>query len=137
MYAQNVASLFPSGVRETVEVKWKPSGVGLYKVNTYIALGLNGGLVGLGLIIRDHQAFAILSGLRFAIEAGLLPCLIESDALAVVNLIRSSSIPFSETGLIIKDIRLMLENSPGCMVVFVPRKANMAAHELAKYSVYW
>ncbi|KAK3184105.1 hypothetical protein Dsin_031391 [Dipteronia sinensis] len=75
------------------------------------------------------KALTILSGLRFAQDSCLMPCLIEFDAQAVVNLIYSISVPFSE------DIRLLLENSPGCCIEFVSRKANMAVHGLAKFNL--
>ncbi|KAK3183904.1 hypothetical protein Dsin_031190 [Dipteronia sinensis] len=39
--------------------------------------------------------------------------------------------PCSEVGLIIKDIKLLLEEIPICAVDFAPRTSNMAAHGLA------
>ena len=53
----------------------------------------------------------------------------------VVNLISSRCFPYSEVGLIIKDICLLCERTSVCRVEFTPRKANMAAHCLAKLSL--
>lgn len=50
------------------------------------------------------EAMAILRGLIFAIDSGLLPIKVESDALEVVNLINSGSQIHDEIGLVVGDI---------------------------------
>ncbi|KAK2660965.1 hypothetical protein Ddye_007498, partial [Dipteronia dyeriana] len=80
-------------------------------------------------------AVAIYRGHLFAKDSGLLPICDESDAQMVVNIINSSSVPLSDVGLIIHDIRLFLVGSPGCCVTFVPRLVNLAAHGLAKFGL--
>ncbi|KAK2644314.1 hypothetical protein Ddye_019509 [Dipteronia dyeriana] len=139
----------PPRVGELAEVRWRPPGGGLYKVNTNAALGSNGDMVGPGIIVCDHEgfvmgacaklthtvyspqiaeAYAILTGLSFTRDSSLVPCLVESDAQVVVNLINSSDALFLEVGMIIKDIMLLLEDYPGCCVHFALRKANMDVH---------
>ncbi|KAK2649436.1 hypothetical protein Ddye_016925 [Dipteronia dyeriana] len=84
------------------------------------------GKVGLGIIIHDgggevlacravpiladfspviSEALAILHGLRFALEIGRVPCLVETDSLVIINLLRNDVMPFAEVGLIVQDIR--------------------------------
>ncbi|KAK3183290.1 hypothetical protein Dsin_030576 [Dipteronia sinensis] len=78
------------------------------------------------------EAMAVLKGLQFSHNAGLWPCVLETDAQVVVNLVKGKFDVFSEVGLIIEDINRLLHSVPGCVVNFVPRNANMAAHNLAK-----
>ncbi|KAK2646527.1 hypothetical protein Ddye_021722 [Dipteronia dyeriana] len=108
-------------------------------------------LVGIGIIIRDHlggvlascslpvvavvspdvtEATAILRGFIFTKESGLLPCVMESDAQVVVNMINSKNAPLSDIGIIIRDIICFLNCNSECKVVFAPRQGNMAAHKL-------
>ncbi|KAK2634855.1 hypothetical protein Ddye_029647 [Dipteronia dyeriana] len=54
------------------------------------------------------EAAAILQGLRTSIEHNLLPAVLESDSMKVVNLINSGSCPLSDIGVIISDIMVLL-----------------------------
>ncbi|KAK3184331.1 hypothetical protein Dsin_031617 [Dipteronia sinensis] len=78
------------------------------------------------------EAMAMLRGLNFALDSGLFPCTLESDAKVIVDLINANNVPYSDVGLITGDICNFLITNPGCNVVFASRKANMAAHSLAK-----
>ena len=71
-------------------------------------------------------------GLLFVRDAGLLPCVVETDAQVVVKLIESSNAPLSDVGIIICDIFDFLDWHPDVKVVFASRKTNMAAHKLAR-----
>ncbi|KAK2634369.1 hypothetical protein Ddye_029161 [Dipteronia dyeriana] len=116
-------------------------------------VGGKGCKVGIGIIIRDSsgnvkvssaqsfqaglttpiaKAMAIKRGLILALEIGLFPCVVDSDAQSVVKLISLPDIPCAEIGIIIKDIKLLLETSPGCVIGFARRSTNMATHGLAK-----
>ncbi|KAK3184746.1 hypothetical protein Dsin_032032 [Dipteronia sinensis] len=84
--------------------------MGVYKLNTDAAVNSKNNCVGQGLVIRNHrgmvmassaqnmdmlvtpyvaEAMAILKGLVFVVDIGLLPVAVETDALNVVNLIKS------------------------------------------------
>ncbi|KAK3211279.1 hypothetical protein Dsin_015985 [Dipteronia sinensis] len=82
-------------------------------------------------------------GLKLAHDIGFWPCVIESNALVVVNLVKGNNIVNSKVGLIINDIIQLLHFSPGCSICFVLIKANMAAHSLAElglsfsYDRFW
>ncbi|KAK2635434.1 hypothetical protein Ddye_030226 [Dipteronia dyeriana] len=132
---------------------WRPLDNGFFKINTDASIDASRGRVGIGAIIRDHEgmvlascaqviqlnyspvlaeAIAILKGLRFAVESGIWPCMIESDAQVVVSMINSDLLPLDEIGLVINDIVDLLRSLPQFKVCFISRKANMAVHCLAK-----
>ncbi|KAK1550779.1 hypothetical protein Q3G72_024789 [Acer saccharum] len=50
------------------------------------------------------EALAVHRGLLFVRDAGLLPCVVETDAQVVVKLIEFSNAPLSDVGIIICDI---------------------------------
>ncbi|KAK3183660.1 hypothetical protein Dsin_030946 [Dipteronia sinensis] len=50
------------------------------------------------------EAYAILRGIRFAVDAVLLPAVIESDAKTVVDLIDAKAPPLADIGVVISDI---------------------------------
>ncbi|KAK2654369.1 hypothetical protein Ddye_014225 [Dipteronia dyeriana] len=150
----NVASASP--LRPSTIASWKAPEVGEYKVNTDAAINVVGGVTRIGLIIRDSggsvfltsaqsichcskpqivDALAIYKGILLAGDSSFIPLCIESDAQVVVYLLNSLSDPLSEIGLILKDIRLLLEDSPCCSVKFVSRLSNMAVHGHAKFGL--
>ena len=63
---------------------------------------------------------------------GLFPTMIESDALGVVNLVNSDGIILADIGLVIQYIQTRIKRGLVKWVRFVPRKANVVAHNLAK-----
>ncbi|KAK3230042.1 hypothetical protein Dsin_001923 [Dipteronia sinensis] len=112
--------------------------------------------VGIGIIVRDSsgavmasvsqiiragydpliaEATAILRGVQLALEAGFWHCIIESNAQVIVNLINSQSSVSSDVGLIVTDILNLIVNFRECIISFVRRNANKAAHCLAKLGV--
>ncbi|KAK1577682.1 hypothetical protein Q3G72_023807 [Acer saccharum] len=138
------------------DASWLPPEVGCFKLNVHAAVDASNGRVGVGLVLRDYagivlassvqpiqspfsalvaEALAILRGLHFAFDTGLFPCTLESDAKVVVDLVNSRNVPCAEVGLIIGDICNFIVTHPGCKFVFVPRKANMVAHSLARLSL--
>ncbi|KAK2638130.1 hypothetical protein Ddye_025925 [Dipteronia dyeriana] len=80
------------------------------------------------------EAVAILRGLRFVVDAGLLPIVLESDTKWVVDLVNSDNKSNSDIGIIVKDI-LVLARKFNISVSFVPRYANTAAHLLVKFAL--
>ncbi|KAK3230518.1 hypothetical protein Dsin_002399 [Dipteronia sinensis] len=134
---------------------WSPPGSGLFRINCDATVDSGTGKVGLGIIIRDgvgvvlacrsmpimagfspliSKALAILYGLLFALDVGLVLCLVETDAQVIANLLRNDADPFMEMGPVVHDIKMLLPSVSSGMVLFVPRKANRAAHSLAKFA---
>ncbi|KAK1574906.1 hypothetical protein Q3G72_000924 [Acer saccharum] len=81
------------------------------------------------------EALAIRRGLHFALEAGLVPAMLESDALSVVKMIGSNSVPNADIGVIIHDVFEFLGILCFESINFVPRLANKVAHSLAKLAL--
>ncbi|KAK3211934.1 hypothetical protein Dsin_016640 [Dipteronia sinensis] len=142
----------PSG-DEMIIPSWRPPDSGLFRLNTNAAIDGTMNRVGTGAIIRNSdgmvmpscvqvlsvsysplmaEALAILWGIRFVRDSGRWPCQIESDSQVVVSLVNSVKVPVADIGLIISDIVKLMDTSPRCVLNFIPRKANMAAHCLAK-----
>ncbi|KAK2642392.1 hypothetical protein Ddye_024155 [Dipteronia dyeriana] len=78
------------------------------------------------------EAMTILRGLQLALDTGLSPCRIDSDAEVIVNWINIGVVIFSKVGSVIDDIRLLLDQVLCVSFNFVPRTANQVAHMLAK-----
>ena len=78
------------------------------------------------------EAEAILRGLQFALDLGLLPVTIESDTVMVVKWINGGSYCGVDVGLVLNKINTLIR-SLGCGAVnSMPQKANQVAHFLAK-----
>ena len=147
-----------SGVGQLARVGkiWKAPAQNLYKVNCDAALDLARCRVGCGVVIRNAEglvmaassqrlvasfpphiaeASAIRVGIQLAIDTGLNPITVESDAAVVVNWINGELDLLSEVGTIITDIKYLLHQIQCVAVTFVPRLANMVAHCLAKFAL--
>ncbi|KAL5819558.1 hypothetical protein ACOSQ3_023495 [Xanthoceras sorbifolium] len=106
-------------------VGWSKPQVGWLNLNVDASLKPEASLVGLGAMIRDHEgqlmaglsrklvvlvsievaeASTILNGIHLAIEFNFNHLVVESNALNVINYIKSRSPPLSEVGLVIADI---------------------------------
>ncbi|KAK3221985.1 hypothetical protein Dsin_009010 [Dipteronia sinensis] len=156
--SQSVATFNGESYRSPLplSIRWQPPLEGHYKVNPDAAIDIQQGRLGLGFVIRECQGFvlasgasrleveyspkvaeatAILRGINFALETGLTPTIVETDALGVVDLVNGDCSISTEIGLIVQDIKDKLRTSSIGPVVFVPRKANMVADALSKMAL--
>ena len=113
--------------------------------------------MGLGMVVRNHlgrvmasraqhvvgifsphvvKAMGILRGIRFAMDSGLVPLVMESDALNVVSMINDSSPISSDVCIIILDIKDCIDCLLNVNVSYVPRVANVVAHKLSKIGIF-
>ncbi|KAL5778933.1 hypothetical protein ACOSQ2_009670 [Xanthoceras sorbifolium] len=104
---------------------WRPPDISMYKINCDTAICANGNCVRIEVIIRDSsrdvmlsalktivaglspsivEASTIHAGIKLAVETGLLPVIVESDSLSVVNLLLARQPICSEICLVINDI---------------------------------
>ncbi|KAK3198222.1 hypothetical protein Dsin_021637 [Dipteronia sinensis] len=81
------------------------------------------------------EATAVLREIILAVKTGLVPFVVETDALGVVNLVKAGCSFSNDIGLVINDILAHLREAPGVSLNFVPRKANYVAHSLAKLAL--
>ncbi|KAL5844924.1 hypothetical protein ACOSQ4_010882 [Xanthoceras sorbifolium] len=114
------------------------------KINTDASLNLYDGVIGLGIVIRVSkdvvlassvqwiaspfstplvEAFGMLRGLIFARDLGLLPAVLELDALVVVN-VADSSHSLADLEHYVFYIQNILALFPGFSIGFVLREAN-------------
>ncbi|KAL5758851.1 hypothetical protein ACOSP7_021462 [Xanthoceras sorbifolium] len=119
-------------------------------------MDFNKGVVGLGIIIRDHsgsvlaasaqrlaadfsvmvaEALAVLKGLQCALASSLAPALLETDSLAIVTAVKNPCVYLSEVRLVIADIVDLLGACPGSTVQFVHRSTNSVAHTLSIFTL--
>ncbi|KAI9194946.1 hypothetical protein LWI28_010344 [Acer negundo] len=79
------------------------------------------------------EATAILYGIQLAINSGLNPVTVESDAAAVVDWINGDIDLLSKVGTIFLDIKNLLHQIQCVVMTFVSRLANKVARCLSKF----
>ncbi|KAK1591591.1 hypothetical protein Q3G72_010033 [Acer saccharum] len=78
---------------------------------------------------------AVLRGIRFALVSGLVPFVIETDALNVGRFIRSGRPLDADVGSVINEILVVLDDCSNPSILFASRKVNSVAHRLAKMAL--
>ncbi|KAL5857344.1 hypothetical protein ACOSQ3_004802 [Xanthoceras sorbifolium] len=81
------------------------------------------------------EAMAIPLRIQFATDLGIGPIGIESDASSMVSVINSKDIHRSDVCLVISDIIHLVHSFYVKHVEIVPRKCNVVAHGLARFSL--
>ncbi|KAJ4717566.1 Ribonuclease H-like domain containing protein [Melia azedarach] len=140
----------------SAQEKWKPPMDPWYKLNVDAAIDKEGGIAGLGCIVRNSdgavmasatikklvsgdveqaEALAILEGVKIACDSGLQPLIVESDAINVVNLINGKLSSKGEIIWIISEIQNYVRKNKFLVIKYVPRTVNVAAHHLAKLAL--
>ncbi|KAL5776743.1 hypothetical protein ACOSP7_009669 [Xanthoceras sorbifolium] len=77
------------------------------------------------------KALAIKRGVEVALESGLCPFVLESEASSVVSLINNRTIPLFEIGLVLFDIAHLVSDERCLGILFIPQVVNGAAYSLA------
>ncbi|KAK0580682.1 hypothetical protein LWI29_005030 [Acer saccharum] len=130
-----------------VIIKWKPLDAGFFKINTDAAIDYLNQRIGIGVIIRDNsgvvrfaavqnlkatfsplvaEAMAVKCGIISTMVSGNVPFQIETDSLHLVN---HGVVPFIDLGI------AHVDALPYWSICHVPRKGNMAAHNLARMAL--
>ena len=131
---------------------WKPPAPGEFKVNCDASVSANGLFVGFGCVCRDSQGGfiaamgdrlasrispltaelnAILHSLEWANQFSWERCIIETDCQEAVCMISAGEECLASDGVIVESIKRVLAGSRVHSVIFAPREANRAAHEIA------
>ncbi|KAK3224784.1 hypothetical protein Dsin_004646 [Dipteronia sinensis] len=155
-FRQSLVKENPRRMGSWVTPRWQAPEVGIFKINTDKAVVTKDGVSGLGVVIRDDKGFvrasacygfkvnyhpqiaealAIYKGILLTVNTGLLPAMLESDALTVVNVIRSQVLPSADEVVVISDILCAINGTNILSMNFVLRVANMVAHGLAKLAL--
>ncbi|VVA34578.1 PREDICTED: reverse mRNAase [Prunus dulcis] len=86
------------------------------------------------LFVFATELYALKVGLSFALDASLLPLVVESDSLLAVQLLSKEEECLAPEGVLVTKIRLPLLALSSC-VRFVPHTANTVAYRIARYSL--
>jgi ribonuclease HI len=133
--------------------RWSPPLAGVYKVNWDIALDNLNKKMGAGFVVRDSrgmvcaalrktfkifqelvigEGMAALAAVEFCRDIGLQEILLEGDSLVIVKVLKEQVDSWSRYGHITTDIQWVLRRFRRWDVGHVKRRANEAAHMLAK-----
>ncbi|XP_040987783.1 uncharacterized protein LOC121235501 [Juglans microcarpa x Juglans regia] len=139
-------------VESQIVSQWRAPPLHVFKVNCDASVDKVNCRVGVGVIVRDWtgkvigslrsqrdlfpdaylaEAFATLKAVILGKQLGLQSIILEGDAQKVVNDIKGAVDHWTPTGLMISDIRLLLQHFQHWSVSFIPRKCNGLAHCLA------
>ncbi|ONH91237.1 hypothetical protein PRUPE_8G101300 [Prunus persica] len=94
------------------------------------------------LSVLTTKLYALKVGLSFALDASLLPVVVESDYLAAVQLLSKEEKCLAHEGVLVTKIRHLFLALSFC-VRFIPHTTNTVAHRIARYSLreeelcYW
>jgi hypothetical protein len=143
----------PSGLPRFIPQKWKKPQAGYVKLNVDASFHSVSSVAGLGGVFRDSEGnflggfvdflpsivsakhgemLALLLGVKVAYNRSLVPLIVESDCLDLVQAITSNSLDSSELGFLIEDIRQDLQTASAASIHHVRRSANNVAHLLAR-----
>ena len=148
--------LFTTGESQVIpslSCTWTAPPLGWVKANWDAAIMEKTGLVGLGVVIRDHQgnmvaaksltrtgllepviaeAVAALIEIQISHELGYSTVWFEGDAKIIVDAILSNETDWSRKRHLVDDIRVDLKHFTHWKLSYMRRGANQAAHLLAK-----
>ncbi|POO00893.1 Ribonuclease H-like domain containing protein [Trema orientale] len=128
--------------------------MGQLKLNIDTAVKCSSGFIGIGVVVRDcigmvlcasslkfaghlspflAECVAVREGIKFAINHGLSPGVIETDAQNVVLALQEKTFNALE-GPVVRDISRLLERLGNASCHFICRSCNEAAHSLAQFT---
>ncbi|KAL5572754.1 hypothetical protein UlMin_022351 [Ulmus minor] len=144
-----------NGTNRSADTRWKPPDRGKFLINVDAATNIRSGARGLGVIIRDSvgevfcaraihwpfpvsveaaESLAIKWGIITALETGLTGFTVASDCVSVVNALNNRNRNYGECGVILDEILNLFSFSSFEGLLFMPRGANRAAHNIARFA---
>ncbi|XP_035551702.1 uncharacterized protein LOC118349877 [Juglans regia] len=143
-------------VQEPKNNKWIAPPLDVFKANWDAAIDKGNSRLGIGVIVRNSEgsvmaslcssmdlipdpllgeAVAARRASSFCAELGLQHIILEGDSLSVVKAIQHKEDSWSDTRLVIRDIKIMLSKTRSWSVLHVHREVNVIAHHLAKFAL--
>ncbi|KAF5441962.1 hypothetical protein F2P56_037084 [Juglans regia] len=126
------------------------------KANWDAAIDKANSRVGIGVIVRNSEG-AIMASLcssmdlfpdpllgeaiaarrasSFCADLGFQHVILEGDSLLVVKAIQNKEDSWSDSGLVIRDIKILLSKFLSWSILHVHREVNVIAHHLAKFAL--
>ncbi|KAL5559292.1 hypothetical protein UlMin_035503 [Ulmus minor] len=145
-----------NGTNRSADTRWKPPDRGKFLINVDAATNIRSGARGLGVIIRNSvgevfcaraihwpfpvsveaaESLAIKWGIITALEADLTGFTIASDCVSIVTALNNENMNYGECGVILDEILNLFSFPSFEGLLFMPRGANRAAHNIARFAV--
>jgi hypothetical protein len=142
----------PTKLPRSHSQKWKKPGLGFIKLNVDASFHQASGTAGLGGVFRDSngsflggffefktsissakhaELLAALLGVQLASFHSLVPLLVESDCMEIVQATKSNQLDSSDLGFLLADFRQAMHTASAAILYHVCRSANTVAHLLA------
>ena len=142
--------------RIRTHVRWMKPPVRAVKINWDAALNERTGVAGLGVIARDHEGrtvamqcssfkhinnpttaktLAAWKSVVLGVQLGVIYMELEGDAKEVVQGMNCASNSARRDGSVLNDIKTLLHNFNTWKVTYINRRANWAAHSLARLAL--
>ncbi|XP_042952197.1 uncharacterized protein LOC122289280 [Carya illinoinensis] len=136
--------------------EWTAPPPGFYKANWDAAVDKENSKIGVGVVVRDlsglvitsmcssmslnpdpllGEAVAALKASTLCSDIGLNQVMLEGDSSAVVQAVQRRDECWSPTGLVVRDIKLVLSRIRSWSIHYISRKFNVVAHVLAKFAL--
>ncbi|XP_028125408.1 uncharacterized protein LOC114322333 [Camellia sinensis] len=130
-------------------IHWIPPESGLFQANFDGACSVVEGLIGVGVVVRDHkgaviaamsakrastmdvdciEAFAALAAIQFALDLGLHHIIIEGDLLMIVRAFLSSLKSLASFGNFVEQAKSLLARFHSWDIQHVKREGNSVVH---------
>ena len=137
--------------------KWKPPNHMLVKINCDGPRFAKENRVGIGVVIHNSEgmvlgsqskqlsqafsplqieAMAVKIALQFATDLGVQHAILKTDSLVLVKALREGTKFLSTVGLVLDEIRNMINFFTELHYSHVKREGNIIAHKLARHAIY-
>ncbi|XP_042944727.1 uncharacterized protein LOC122278613 [Carya illinoinensis] len=135
---------------------WSAPPPNVFKSNWDAAIDKGKSKLGIGVAVRDlegqivatlcssldldldpllDEAVAARRATSFCAELGLSDIILEGDSLAVVKVVQHREDSWSSSGVVLRDVKLLLSRTRHWSIQYVPREVNVLAHHLAKFGL--
>ncbi|KAF5481550.1 hypothetical protein F2P56_002191 [Juglans regia] len=136
--------------------RWIAPPLDMFKANWDAAIDKINSWVGIGVIVRNSEgavtaslcssmdlipdpllgeAIAARRASSFCADLGFQHVILEGDSLLVVKAIQNKEDSWSDSGLVIRDIKILLSKFLSWSILHVHREVNVIAHHLAKFAL--
>lgn len=138
--------------QEVTDIPWTKPGMGWMKLNVDGSYDATVGTGGIGAILRNSSGEVIFSacgklnccggtleaellacreGLAMTLQWTLLPIIVETDCLEMVQMIHAKEAVLSELAFLVREIKCLLTGSREIVVARIDRAQNSTSHFLA------
>lgn len=86
-------------------------------------------------MVLHAEALALSAPLQWVLNIGLSFKKILTDSLLLAQALNNNEVYYSELGILLSDIKMLMADFPGVTVTHIGHKFNTAAHNLAKHAL--